>query len=49
LAIIARVATTLPTASATTSTTVSTIVAPHPSDEASKLIKSMEGMSIQKK
>ncbi len=40
-------ATTLPTTSETTSATSSTIAATHPSDEASKLIKDMEDMSIQ--
>jgi len=39
-------ATTLPTASATTSATGSTATT-HPSDEASKLVKAMEYMSIQ--
>lgn len=40
-------ATTLPTTSTTTLVTESSIAATHPSDEASKLIKSMQDMSIQ--
>ena len=43
------VATTLPTTSATTLVTESSIVAVHLSDEASKLIKAMQDMSIQTK
>jgi len=47
LATIAPVAIALPAASATTSAIGSTIAATHPSDEASKLIKAMEYVSIQ--
>lgn len=43
----APVATKLPTTSATASATSSTTTAAHLSDEASKLIKAMEDMSIQ--
>jgi len=46
LAPTAQIATTLPTTSGTTSEIGSTIVAAHPSDEATKLVKSMEDMSI---
>lgn len=47
LAPTAPVATTIPTGSTTTPATGSTITTTHPSDEASKLIKAIEDMSIQ--
>ena len=47
VAIAAPIATMFPTASTTTSTIGSTTIVVHPSDEASKLIKAMEDMSIQ--